>query len=62
MEHGIDFFQQRRRLLDGNPVAGVRAVVENFFQQNRKSWPGFSLQGAQEASQIPHLCDVAQKE
>lgn len=32
MQHGIDFLQQRRRLLDGDPVAGVGAVVKNFFQ------------------------------
>src|SRR5208283_3243068 len=62
VEHGVDFFQQRWRLLDGDKVAGVRAVIENFFQQNRKAWPRFSLQVAQEASQISYLGDVAQEE
>src|SRR5260370_18474638 len=42
-------------------VAGMSAIVENFLQQDWKSRPRFSLQLAQEASQIPHLGDVAQK-
>src|SRR5580700_495037 len=31
VEHGIDLFQQCRRLLDRDPIASVRAVVENFL-------------------------------
>ncbi|MGB6814369.1 MAG: hypothetical protein WBE23_15810, partial [Candidatus Sulfotelmatobacter sp.] len=61
VQHGIDLFQQRRRILDGDPIASVRAVVENFLQQDGKSWPGLSLQVTQEAAQIPNLGNVAKK-
>jgi hypothetical protein len=34
MEYGIDFLQKFFRDLAGDPIAGVRAVVENFLQEN----------------------------
>jgi hypothetical protein len=34
MEYGIDLLQKVFRDLAGDPIAGVRAVVENFLQEN----------------------------
>jgi hypothetical protein len=40
VEYGIDFLQKFSRDFAGDPIAGVRAVVENFLQENPKSRSG----------------------
>jgi hypothetical protein len=50
MQHGVHFFQQGNRFFDGNPVAGVCAILQNLFQQNGKSRAGLALQMAQKAA------------
>src|ERR1022692_183269 len=62
VEHGFDFLQQFRRYFAGEPISGVRAIVENFFQENGKSRSGSALQVAQKAAQILNPRDVAEKQ
>ena len=62
MEYGINFLQKFLRDFAGDPIAGVRAVVENFLQENRKSRSGSALQMPQKAWQIANPRDVAEEQ
>jgi hypothetical protein len=60
-EHEIDFFQQRGRLFDGNPVAGVSSVVDDSLQQNGELRSGIVFEMAKELADIFDAPDVAEK-
>ena len=46
--------------LTGKPVSGVRAVVDNFLQKNRKLRSGITLQATQKLSYMLDPRDVSQ--
>src|ERR1700688_686355 len=59
-EHEIHFPQQRWRLFDGKPIAGMSAVINNLLEQNRKLRSGVPLQPPQELAQMLGPGNVAQ--
>jgi hypothetical protein len=48
-------------LLDGNPVAGVSAVVDDLLQQDREPGAGIAMESAKEVADILDAGDVAEK-
>src|SRR5437868_1626382 len=60
LQHQLHLTQQRGRLLHRNPVAGVRAIVNNLLEQDWELWSGIALQSAKESANVLDAGDIAQ--